>query len=111
MYYTILIAFDIRYLAFFALNILSLFLDLLAPLIVFLYALNIKSSVRFWQVLFFVRIFFDLTGHHYDLQLIRSGFYQNTTYGLVCLGIVFLPFLPSYLAHYLYAFKKTQSSA
>ncbi len=109
-YYTILIAINDHYILFLILNILSLFINLLAPLVVLLYACNIKKWLRFWQALLFVRLLLDLTGHNYDLQFIKSSFYQSFTYGLACIGVFTIPILPSYLAHYAYVFKKTDSN-
>lgn len=105
-YYTILIAFNKYYIVFLALNIISLLINLLAPLVVFYYAFEIKSSLKFWKVLFFVRIVFDLIGHHYELQFMKSSFYQSIPYGLACIGFFVLPILPSYMAHYNYIFKR-----
>ena len=107
MYYTILLPFDIRYTLFFYFNIISLLINLLIPLIVVFYALNIRSSVKFWQIFFFVRIFFDLVGHQYDNQIILSAFSQNFSYGLANLSIFLIPFIPSYIAHFLYAFRNS----
>ena len=104
-YYTILIAFNKRYLFSVTLNIINSLLNLLAPLIVFLYALDIKGSTKFWQTLFWARIFFDLVGNNYADQFIKASFHQTFLYGIVCIGAFTLPMLPSYLAHYLYAFK------
>ncbi len=106
MYYTMLIAFHKGYYIWLILNIISLTLNLLAPLVVFCYAFNVKSSLKFWQVFFFIRLCFDLIGHHYGAQFIKAAFFQSFLYGLACMGVFIIPILPSYIAHYLYAFKK-----
>ncbi len=106
MYYTILTAFDHRYILFLILNIISILINLLAPLVVFLYACEIKTSIKFWWVFFWIRLIFDLIGHHYNLQPMKASFYQSFPYGLACLGFYIIPILPSYIAHYLYILKK-----
>ncbi|MBI3601738.1 MAG: hypothetical protein HY209_02430 [Candidatus Omnitrophica bacterium] len=106
MYYTMLIAFHRGYGVLLVLNIISLIINLLAPLVVFCYAFNVKSSLKFWQVFFFIRLFFDFIGHYYDSQCIKAAFFQSFLYGVACIGVFIIPILPSYIAHYLYAFKK-----
>ncbi len=106
MYYTILVAFDKRYLLFLAFNIIANLLNVLAPLVVFCYAFDIRSSLKFWRICFFVRMIFDLVGHHYDVQFIKSAFVQSYAYGFASIGVVLVPLLPSYLAHYFYAFRR-----
>jgi hypothetical protein len=108
MYYTILMAFDIRYGALFALNTINLFINLLTPLVVLMYAFDIQRSLHFWRIFFFLRIFFDLAGNNYSMQLIKSAFYQDFNYGLASVGVFVFPILPSYIAHYLYCFKKNK---
>ena len=105
-YYTVLLAFNKNYIISFGLNILNIIINISAPLAVLFYAFNVKSSTRFWSVLFFIRILFDLIGHHYDLQFIKAAYFQSFPYFLACIGAFTLPVIPSYIAHYLYAFRK-----
>lgn len=107
VFYTILIAFDKRYILFLALNIIDLLINIFAAIVVFYYIFNVKRSLKLWKALFLLRIGFDLIGHFYDIQFIKAAFFQNLTYGLACIGVLALPMLPSYLAHYKYAFKKS----
>ncbi len=105
-YYTILIAFNKLYFIPLLLNILSMVINCLVPIVVFYYAFNMSSDKKFWKIFLFVRIFFDLTGHFYSLQLIKSAYFQSPTYALACIGILLIPILPSYIAHYSYIFKE-----
>jgi len=105
-YYTILLAFDKHYYLVCILNILSILINVLAVLVVFLYAFDIKSSIKFWRVTFFIRIGLDLIGNFYDSQFIKAAFFQSIPYGLTCIGAFLFPILPSYVAHYIYAFMK-----
>ncbi|MBF0490114.1 MAG: hypothetical protein HQL15_05775 [Candidatus Omnitrophica bacterium] len=111
MYYTILIGFNKFYVILLILNIISILVGLTAPLVVFLYAFDIKSSLKFWKTLFWIRIAIDLVGHHYDLLTIKSSFFQSLPYALACMGVFFIPLIPSYLAHYFYAFRKPSKIA
>jgi hypothetical protein len=105
-YYTILTGLDKRYYIFLILGITNILVNLAAPLVVFLYCFNVKSSTKFWKAFFFIRIGFDLFGHFYDSQFIKAAFFQSLPYGLACLSALTLPILPSYIAHYQYTFKK-----
>ncbi len=106
MYYTMLMAFNKRYCLLFILNVLSIIINLISLLVVFFYAFDIKSSLKFWRIFFLIRVGFDLAGHFYDSQFIKAAFFQSFSYGLACIGAFVLPMLPSYMAHYIYAFKK-----
>lgn len=105
-YYTVLIAFNKSYLIFLLLNTLCVVINLFIPLVVCFYALNIRSSLIFWKTLFIARLLLDLTGHHYDMQFLKSAMHQKTYYFWASMAVFILPILPSYIAHYLYAFKK-----
>ena len=105
-YYTILIGFNKFYLIALALNFIDMLINLICILVVFYYAFDIQNTSKWWKILFFARIFFDLTGNNYTVQFIKASFYQNLTYGLACLGVFIIPLIPSYIAHYLYISKK-----
>jgi hypothetical protein len=108
-YYTILIAFDQHYIILFTLNILAVIFELLSPLIVFLYALNIKTSPTFWRFFFWLRLLFSAIGHSYDRQFLVASFHQSISYGFACIGVLIIPLVPSYVAHYLYVFYRKPS--
>lgn len=109
-YYTVLIVFNKYYLLSLFFNTLNILINILTPLVVFFYAFNIRRSIKFWQIFFFIRIILELLGHQYDLQALKSAYYQHSTYFLAYIGFLTIPLLPSYIAHYLYAFKKHRSS-
>lgn len=108
-YYTILIAFNKLYFIYFILNVFSLLINLFIPLVVFYYGFNLKYDLKFWKILFFLRIFSDLTGHYYDLQTIKASFSQSLNWGFITICFLTLPFAFSYIAHYQYVFGKPAS--
>ena len=73
--------------------------------VLFLFAFNVSTDKRLWRWLFFMRIFTDLSGHSYEWKFIQSYFAQDPSMGLTVLGAFILPKIPSYIAHYQYAFK------
>lgn len=105
MYYTILIALNKYYIVYLVFNIISIFINFLALLIVFYYAFNIKCDLKFWKICFFLRIFFDLTGHNYNWQTIKASFSQSFFYGLLTVIFFTIPFIFSYIAHYQHVFR------
>jgi hypothetical protein len=106
-YYTVLIAFDPQKgILLLSLNIICAFLAVFGPLVVFLYANEIKTPLGFWRVMFWVRLIIDIFGHHYDNQFVRSAFYQSIPFGLAATVILYCPLIPSYVAHFSYAYKK-----
>ena len=105
-FYTILIALDKRYIVFLTFNILSILMGVAVSIVIFYYAFNVKSSQKFWKIIFFVRMGIDLAGHLYEFQFIKASFFQSIPYGLACIGVFVIPTIPSYLVHYFYAFKK-----
>jgi hypothetical protein len=111
-FYTILIALEPISVILLTLNIFTILLGILAPMVVLLYASNIQTSASLWRILFWVRLFFDAVGHHYDTLFIKSAFYQSSFFGLASIVVFFFPLIPSYIVHYRYAFKaQLQSKA
>jgi len=73
------------------------------------YAFNIKHTAGwFWRPLFLARIATDLFGHNYELQSFKSAFYGEWGVFVATLILYALLLIPSYYAHYAYAFRKTQ---
>ena len=105
-YYHILSAFDSASAVFYYLNVASALLTVssIFPLISYITPKKIKY-IQFWQWLFFLRIFTDLTGHSYEILLCRSTFHMDHRAGWALCGILALPILPSYIIHWKSAFK------
>jgi len=53
---------------------------------------------------------FDLTGRSYEVNMIKSLYFQDERVALAALGVMILLVLPSYAANYLYAFKRADHS-
>ena len=73
---------------------------------VFLYAFDVKNMMPVWRWLFYARIFTDLAGHHYTFKSIQSGFSDSLLLGFITIAALAFPLIPSYLAHFRYAFKQ-----
>jgi hypothetical protein len=86
--------------------------DILCLGVLFAYAFNLKPAAGwFWRPLFLARIATALTGHNYELQSLKSAFYGEKGLLLATLIIYGLLVLPSYYAHYLYAFGRAKEKA
>ena len=92
---------------------LPLFLEIFSYLVttaclapVFLFAFDIKNALPLWRWLFYLRILADLTGHHYTLKSIQSGFADSPLFGFITLAAITFPIIPSYIAHFRYAFRQ-----
>ncbi len=106
LYYDMMMKFYPYYTILFALNILNLVLTLLGAAIVFFYAFNIKHSFAMWRWVFIVRLLSDLAGHHYEWKFIQGAFVSSTFAGIIGIASLTVSVIPSYIAHYRYAFKK-----
>ena len=104
LYYGAMISFSPLYFIYFAFNVLNIFLALITSFIVILYALDIKHPSPLWRWLFFFRLVSEVWGHHYEWKYIQSILTHEAYYGYVTIACIFIPLLPSYLAHFRYAF-------
>ena len=104
-YYHILCAFDRALVLLFYLNIASSLITVICvfPLVLYFWYKKLTPE-RFWGWLFFFRIFFDLSGHSYEILLCRSTFYMDYRAGLALCGLLILPSIPSYIVHWKSAF-------
>lgn len=75
----------------------------LYPLFAFAFNREPKNQT-FWQWLLVFRIALECTGNYYEFVFIKSAYHMILGYGLSVTGAVLLPLIPSYAAHYLYAF-------
>lgn len=104
-YYHILIAFDTDYTLLYFLNIGSILMNALAlvPLLFFTFHIYFLPA-RFWQWFLFLRLFFELTGHAYEINFIKSMMHANNIYSIPSFLFAILLILPSYIACFKYAF-------
>ena len=107
LYYHFLIAYDLRYLVPYCLNVLSVIFTVftILPLVLRIIKYQVFSA-GFWRSMFFARLTFDLIGHSYDYKFVKSLFYQDLYAPLYLLLAVILFLLPSYMAFFIYAFGK-----
>lgn len=119
LYYTIMRHMHPYFWIPFMFNFFQIGINLIHVLVLFLYIFHIKIFNRsFWQVLFVLRIAFDVCGHGYALNEWASYyivgaetcFQSPTTSSILCTPwhlefVLFLTFfVPSYIASYMYAF-------
>ena len=107
IYYNILITFDKSYLFYYYYAVLNNVLELAVLVSLFLYVFKIRFlAPSFWQWIFVFRIVFDLVGHHFEFQTMKSLYLTDLHLALATTGIVFALMLPSYLGSFQYAFRQ-----
>lgn len=106
IYYHTVLAFlpDTYYLYMIATT--AIFIDLLclAPFFGYAFDRPLKAE-RLWQILFFLRIAGELFGKRYDHLFLSSITSSNMTAGIIAISFFILFLAPSYIGHYLYAFR------
>lgn len=107
IYYHILIAFEKSYRFYYWYAIIGSFVNLISLIGLFLFVFRTKFlHPYFWEWLFVFRIVFDLIGHSFEFQTMKSFFLTDLQIaGLMAAFTVGL-FLPSYLGTFLYAFRQ-----
>ena len=106
-YYHILIAFYKEYRLVYWLNVASALTNTISLIPLFLYIFDIRwLPLRVWQWVLVSRVVFDLTGHAYEFNFLKSLYYANIKYGTSTSLFFVLFFVPSYVACYRYAFIK-----
>ncbi len=106
LYYQILIAFDLYFLIIYCLSALSIIFDGLCLLPVYLFVYKIQFlSKDFWRWILILRVAFNLTSRSYEFHFIRSLLYQDKYYAFLLVALIVIISIPSYIAHYLYAFR------
>ena len=107
-YYHVAIAFNIFFLGIYVMNLASIILNTLALFPLYLYMNRIKFfDENFWRWFFVLRLAFDIMGHNYGINLIKSMSHENALLGLKFLMTYIFLVLPTYIALYDYAFGKT----
>ena len=106
LYFQILIAFDIYFLISYCLSALSIIFDYLSLVPLFLFVCNIQFLNKyFWRWMFILRLAFNLTARSYEFHFIKSLLYQDKYYAFLLVALIVIISIPSYMAHYLYAFR------
>lgn len=107
VYYRILISFDKKFIWQYMQHYLSVFIELSSLVPLFLFAFK-KTwlPAGFWKIFFFVRILGIFIGNFYEANLIGTMLIANKLSAIIMLLIGFIIILPSYIAIFLYGFKK-----
>ena len=106
LYYYILRHFDKLFSISYTLAIIQLILDVvhLIPLVAFIYRVPLFFP-RFWQYLLILRIILDLSGNSYDWNQLISFYKMDFKTGIYATLAWLIPFFPSYIASFFYAFR------
>lgn len=106
-YYHTMIAFHKPHAIHHTLAILDAWMTIIAIIPLCLYAFNApRWGAWFFQPLFFTRIIADIVGRNYEWQFLKSTFHSYPAAAALSLGLMVLVLLPSYQAHFAYAFKR-----
>lgn len=81
----------------------------LYPLFAFAFNKEAKHPL-FWQWMLVIRILFECCGNYYEFVYIKSSYHMILGYGLSVTGAFILPLIPSYVAHFIYAFPKIRKT-
>lgn len=104
-YYRILTAFKPSYIIYNYLYALDAVINALSLVVLFLFVFHVRFFVPLaWKVLFFLRVFFFLTGHFYEWQTARSLMRHDPLLTLAAGALLLVIALPSYIACFHYAF-------
>jgi hypothetical protein len=110
LYYHIAIAFNTYFFGIYFLNHTAVTLNLLSviPLYLYIYRIDFLDK-HFWRWFFVIRLAFDITGHNYEMNLLKSIGHDNAWVSLKVIINYTALALPTYLALYDYAFRNSRS--
>ena len=107
LYFYILYVFDFRFAFIYSLNLVQILLSLTQCLALAFYVYRIRFLKPYvWQYTFILKIIFDLFGHSYQVNELKSFYYDNPKICLLFLLQSLILYLPSYVACYRYAFRQ-----
>jgi len=106
VYYHTLMAFNIKYITAYLLNILNLALNTIACVLIFIYAFQTPVLYKAPYWLFYARFLSDLTGHSWEWQMIQASMAQGIFWGLLGLAALVLPIVPSYFPQWRLTFSQ-----
>jgi len=104
-YYQVLVAFHPVLIIPYGLNVLSVVLNLLTLIPLYLFIADRRwLHPRLWGYFFVARLLLEFFGKSYDKNVLSSLFHNDPTSAWLSLGMVTCLMLPSYIALFLYAF-------
>ena len=105
IFYHVLLTWSPRYALHYYFAVLKCVVALICLLPLFGFAFNRDSRrPHFWQWMFVIRLITEVYGNFYEYMFIKSSYHMVLGYGLTTTGVFILPLIPSFAAHYLYAF-------
>lgn len=106
LYYAMMLHFYSGYAILYWLNILNIIITIISSLIVLCFAFDIPWAKSVAIGFFFLRIITEALGHHYELKYIQGSFAQGAYSAALTIAALTFPTIPSYIAHFRYAFNK-----
>ena len=106
-YYNVLISFHENYTLTYFLAVASATMSVasLVPLGLFILRIRFLKET-FWRGFFFLKILLDLFGHHFEFNFLKSLLHSGLWQIFLTVAAVVIIFFPSYLACYIYAFRR-----
>ncbi len=107
LYFTILYSFDPIFLLNYLVNLCQITLNIIHLIPVLLYVFRVRVfNPKFWQYLLILRLIFDLFGHSFEINFLKSLYYHNIKVFLFVLAQSIFVYIPSYIACYRYGFER-----
>ncbi len=107
VFHHVLLSFDPFLGIFYFVRIMCEIMNLINLVPLYIYISKVRwLDRRIWQWALLLRIVFDLSGHYYELVILKSLFYANPAYMAQLVIWAILTILPSYYACFKYAFGK-----
>ncbi len=107
-YYFFLRTFDPIFFVPYILNYAQVIINVIHLIPLTLYIFYIPAfNRRLWQTLFIARVIFDILGHTYEIRILTSFLHDNPLTCLFLTAQSVVPYVPSYVACYRYAFSQS----
>ncbi|MDP2654739.1 MAG: hypothetical protein Q8Q08_12010 [Candidatus Omnitrophota bacterium] len=106
LYYQILLAFNIYFLFPYSLQVLSLILNLLTclPVYLFVYQIDVLRP-KFWRMFLLARLAAEIFGHSYEYNIIKAAWVDSPVTAANMIISYVMAVSPSYIVLGLYAFR------
>jgi len=107
LYYFILVSFNKHFLLTYFLFSSQVLLNIIhiIPLAAYTYRVKLFNP-KFWQILLFMRLIFDISGHSYEVNHLVSMYHSKPWFAFIVLAQSITTYIPSYFACYTYAFRQ-----
>ena len=106
-FYQVMGAFHWSFSLIYAMNVVSSVLNLISLIPLFAFTFHKKIlTPEIWKFIFVLRVAFDLCGNYYEFVSIKSFFASDQWLGFQILAGTLFTMIPSYAAHFQYAFQQ-----